>query len=307
MVISPELIPIATLMVSIAVLYLASQRAITHAIEIARTLHISEFAIGFVLVSVATSIPELAVSISGALKGSLGLVVGNVFGANVSDIALVLGITAVFARLHIRRKEFQNLTLILVGTSLLSLFLLLFEPGKNTGLFLLGIFVFYVLYVLKKEEHAQFANHRKQNLSNSFFLFFISILAVLISANYVVEGALQMAKIFNLTETLLGASIVAIGTTLPELSVSLAAVRKKLQHLAIGNIIGSAIVNLTLVLGTGLVLGPSIITLDFLRIIVFSVIVNTVLLYFITIRRQLEFKEGIAMLILYAAFLYILL
>ncbi len=306
MTISPEVMPIITLLVSLFALYLSSQRAITYAVEIARALRVSEFAIGFVLVSVATSIPELAVSITSALKGSLQLVVGNVFGANVADIALILGITAIFARIHIRPKEFQNLTLILLGISLLSLFLLLFEAGKNTGLFLIGVFAFYVLYVLKKEEKVVPRNH-EQILPNALFMFFLSIAIVLITANYAVEAVIQLARQFSLTETFFGATLISIGTTLPELSVSLLAVQKKLQHLAIGNIIGSAIVNLTLVLGTGLVLGPSLIALDFLKLIVFSVIVNTVLLYFIVVRRQLAFKEGITLLILYAAFLYILL
>ncbi len=300
-----ELVSVATLVGALVVLYLASQRVITYSIDIARALRITEFAIGFVLVSIATSLPELAVSVAGAFKGTSAIAVGNVFGANVADIAFILGIVAVFSKLKIKQDEYRNLTLILLGTSLLSLFLLLFEIGKGTGLLLLGIFVAYVVFVLKAEKE-DVPQDNKVNLPLSLVLFIISIAFLILAANIAVDSALAVARQFNLTEQFIAASIISLGTTLPELSVSLFAAKKKLTGLAVGNLIGSCITNLTLVLGAGLTLGPSFVAVDFLRLIVFSIIVNTVLLYFVLVRKKLELAEGLVLLALYALFLFTL-
>ena len=138
------LISLAVLVASLLVLYKSAEKSIVHAISIARISGLSEMAVGFVLISISTSLPELVVAITSALKGGVDVSVGNVFGANISDVTLIIGVVAVFSKVFVSRKEMKNLALILLGASLISLLLIVYHPDKLTGILLLLIFLGYV-------------------------------------------------------------------------------------------------------------------------------------------------------------------
>ncbi len=294
---------------SLLVLFKAGEKSIQNAIALARLVGMSEFVVGFLLVSVSTSLPELAIAISSALDGSSAISLGNVFGANLSDVLLVVGASAVFGGLVLNKNDFKDLVLILLGSSLISLVLVLYTPGRLTGVLLLLSFLAYVYYLLTKKKQGLLVavktpfDFRKFFLTLFSFAFFI--LLVLASSKIAVDNAVLLSGFFGVSELVLGATLISLGTTLPELSVSVLAARQGRFRLALGNAVGSSIVNLSLVFGTTLALNPVAgegLT-SLLRLIVFSVIANIFLLYLILIRKKIDKKAGFALIFSYVAFL----
>ena len=294
------------LVVSLLVLARASQFVIDNAVVLARFFRISEMAVGFVLVSVATSLPELLVGIMAALEKQTGLVVGNVFGSNIADILLVLPITVIVAgAISIKKKQAGKLTKILFITSALPLVMLLNAYASFYGVFLLAVFVAYVYYVLRERIplEAGGVSVAGKTAVASAFLFMIGAAVVIASSKFAVDYAVQLASLMGVSKAFIGATVVAVGTSLPELSVDVAAVMRKHSELALGDILGSCITNLTLVLGASLVVGASVFNIGaFLNLLVFMLLANLVLWQFIE-RVRLTRREAFVLLALYVIFL----
>ncbi len=290
------------LMVCLAILLETSKKATEHAVEVARKLNVSETAIGFVLVSVATSLPELTISVTSALNRKLDLSVGNVFGANISNLLLVTGIAAFVGVGMLSIRETRRLALILLGVTMISFPLLLFEPGRIMGLILVVVFFAYSFYLMNQgKETVRARNFRKAIPEILFFLTFIA--AVILSAKITVDFALRLSNSIGIAETILGATLISIGTTLPELSVSLAAARSNHMTLALGNAIGSCLVNISLVLGTGLLIYPFVTTASAARLILFSIIANVLVLFLAGVVKKLDRVGGAILVTAYVAFL----
>ncbi|MFH1750493.1 MAG: hypothetical protein ABH863_02340, partial [Candidatus Micrarchaeota archaeon] len=143
--------PLFLVLAGMVVIYKSAEKTTEYASLIARFLGISELAIGFILLSVATSMPELVISISAALRGSTDLSVGNVFGANISDILLVLGAAAVLRVVNVRRKDLKELVMILLATSILSMLFVIYRPGRAGGFLLFLLFLSYAYWMLTKD------------------------------------------------------------------------------------------------------------------------------------------------------------
>lgn len=288
------------------VLIAAGRWAIESSKRLAIYFGISEFAIGFILLAVATSLPELAVSISAGLMKQSEIIFGNVIGSNIADILLVLGISALIADIKVESKHLIDSAEILLFISLVPLILL----GRGTiglygGLVLLVIFVIYSFFLIKTHTTVEIKNHTKALKKVFMFAVFgISVALLLFSANAFVGSAVKIAEILKVSNMLIGLTLVAVGTSMPELVVSIAAVLKKNYSLAIGNILGSCVVNLTLVLGTGAILHP--IEINFLQMgsaTIALVIVNILLWYVLMKHKKISKNFGLIFLGLYAAFL----
>jgi len=297
---------IVFLLAALFILAKSSQVVMDNALLLARFFRISEMAAGFVLVSVSTSLPELVVGIIAALEGQEGIVVGNVFGSNIADILLVLGISVAAAgAIYVKKKQVGTLVKILLVTSVLPLVMLLNVYPSFYGIGLLLVFVAYVYYVLKEriplEAAGEVVSGRKAVFSAFLFLFGVAF--VIASSKFAVDYAVQLATLLGVSKAFIGATIIAVGTSLPELSVDLVAVLRKHPELAMGDILGSCITNLTLVLGTSLVIGSGAFNLlAFINLVIFMLVANVVLWYFIR-QGKLTRRDAFVLLALYVIFL----
>ncbi len=304
---------LAFLVALLSVLAKASEEVIKHAVVLARFFKISELAVGFLLVSVATSLPEFLVSVLSSVRGSeyTALSIGNVLGANISDLLLVLGASALVGKIAIDKKEIKKLLVLLAITAAIPVFIYFdflkrFALGQFVGAILLLVFAAYTYFILKEEIATEDGGRPvAKEAVVSALLFSAAAAIVLASANFAVETAVRLAATAGISKAFVGATIVSLGTTLPELSVSVVAMRKKLSGLAIGNVLGSCIVNLTLVLGTAAIINPLVANLYAYSNLVAFYFFATIALG-VLIRRGkgvLARNEGFALLGLYAVFI----
>ncbi len=297
------------LLAALAVLAKSSEWVIEHVMVIARFLRVSEFAIGSVLVAVATSLPEFVVAIVAGLGGehALPVSVGNVLGANIADLLLVIGASALVGRVVIKKHETRSLLAVLALAALLPLALFLTWAGQIVGFLLLVCFLVYGAFIFKQKTESDLRDGAPVSFSQALtaaLFFTVGIVLVVGSARFALDSAVSIAESFGLSKILLGATLVAIGTTLPELAVGLAAVKKRRSSLAIGNAVGSCIVNLTLVLGTGLFLAPVVLDAANYAVPLVFVFLSCALVGFFVLRREnIGRLQAVALLALYALFL----
>lgn len=311
---------VASLLAALLVLAKASEYAIVYASTLARLAGISEMAVGFLLVAVSTSLPELVVSVTSALSGSVQLGIGNVFGANIADATLVIAAAAITAKVTITREEHGQLTRILLAVSALSIVMVLGKLSAALGVALLAVFCGYVYFVLKQRVKFE-AGERKGavksvqqgirriaseigEFARALLFFSSSMLVIILASRFAVDTAVNFASAAGVGLAVVGATLVSIGTTLPELSVSISAARAGKSGLALGNAIGSCITNISLVLGLAIVINPAAADLaPHLGLIAYSLFVYLLLLFFIDYRRRLGKLEGGALVLAYLVFL----
>jgi cation:H+ antiporter len=296
---------VAFLVLFLLVLVQASELVIEKSIVVARYLRISELAIGFVLLSIATSLPELVVSVLAALQGQVGIAVGNVFGSNLSDIALVAGLGAMVQAFHVKKKEMLDLVRVLFITSILPLVMLVGNFGRFAGVVLLLVFVGFVYFILKKGYSADGGTRVEPGKAVfSTLALLAGIAAVIGSAKFVVDSSVDLALGFGVSPAFVGATVVALGTSLPELVLTLQAIRKKAHGLALGNLLGSAITNLTLVLGAAAVINPLAANLTTVfNLVIFALMANMVMWFFLQNSRVIDRKQGFVLFGIYVVFL----
>lgn len=323
----PLLVNLALLALSLVVLAKSSEIVVKNAVEISRKAGMNELAMGFLLVSVSTSLPELAVSVIASLSNNMGLSVGNVFGSNIADICLVIGLGAVFYPMKIMKKAHRDLIMILFMTSFIPIFFIRWpEVSRAFGFILLLLFLVFCYYSLsmritlnkevKSEGEAEepkkieglkgiiaFFFTEIGSVAKSLLFFFLGIAAVIVSSNFVVGSASGIAEMFGLSKSVLGATIVAVGTSLPELSVDLTALKNGHVNLALGDVMGSCMVNLTLVLGATLLLSPLAVNMGVFTNLIFFLLMSNLLLWFFLDREKLSKREGAILLALYIMFL----
>ena len=229
--------------------------------KIAKKLGVSELIIGLTLVAIGTSLPELMAGIFASISKDSGLIIGNVVGSNIVNIALVFGLSCFFVVYLKKDKELLNeLRFLFLTYILFLLFSLDLVINGYEGLALILLFLFYLVDLFKrKKEPEEFLEKqvkvrygKKESLFDhmKYYLFFILSLVVLIfSAKYVVSSSIHIANNFGISSKLIGLTVIAIGTSLPELSVTIQSIRKKYRGLLVGNLIGSSIINILLIIG----------------------------------------------------------
>ncbi len=306
------------------------------AATIAKKLGISHLVIGLTLVALGTSIPELASSVVASLKNSPGLVIGNVVGSNIANVCLIGGIAAIIANIKTNEKMLKRDGYIMLIVSFLvlifalnmtitwieSIIFLLLYIAYTTFLFDINpktkkkyhwdefIRYFFTLrYLITIRNMFNNKNKRKQKrpaLFKDFLIIIISGAAVIYGAKFFIESAIFFAKLFNVSDTLIGISLVAIGTSLPELAVSVSAAIKGYGNIVIGNIIGSNITNILLILGvSGLIIPITIVKTTLILIIPFMILSSIYLLIFLKSNWEIRRIEGVIFLIVYILFITI--
>jgi len=284
--------------------------------SLARRLKISELAIGLTVVAFGTSAPELVVSLAAAIGSHPEIALGNVIGSNIFNLFAILGITALIAPLAVQK----NTVRIEIPFSLLAAIILLllgnfnFLPNKKDmvswidGIILLvlfGLFLFYVYKSMKNSESAGDVSSAKTFSMFKSILFIVLGLAFLvIGGRIVVDSAVNLARDLNISEKIIGLTIVAIGTSLPELVTSITAVIKKSDDIAIGNIIGSNIFNIFLILGASALIKEMNYSPVFNMDIYFLIFGTLLLLLamFVGNKRKLDRWQGAVFLLLYVGY-----
>ena len=233
--------------------------------KVAERLKIPQIVIGLTIVAFGTSAPEAAVSISAALKGSADLAVSNVVGSNIMNIGVILGIAALITPLAVQKgtRKIEMPYVIIITLAMMLLGMFDGKLGWVDGIILwVGMIAFlvYLLNVAKKgngvPEEAEEENKKKQPIIWLIAKILIGGAAIVLGSNFAVDGATEIAKAMNWSDRLIGLTIVAFGTSLPELVTSVIAAMKKKADIAIGNIVGSNIFNVLFVLGTTALITP---------------------------------------------------
>ena len=251
------------LLISLAGIVFGADYLVAGAVSIARRLKISDFVIGAAIVGVGTSMPELVVSFIGAVQGNADVAIGNVVRSNIFNILGILGITALFFPIAVNKDNMKFEIPLCIGVSIL-LTILVFNffngnvptIGRPDGLVLLlcfALFMWYSFYRDRKQNAAVTEQSDVQEEKTPLWLAILKVaggLAVLItSCDFFVDNAVKVAKSFGVNDAFISLTLIACGTSLPELAASVAAALKKNTQLALGNIIGSNIFNITLILG----------------------------------------------------------
>jgi cation:H+ antiporter len=340
------ILDIVIIAISFVVLNWASNLVIGNAVKVSSITKLGKTAVGFSLIAFSTSLPELTVAIIAAVSGGAAISVGNVFGSNIVNICLVVGLAAIL--LHIRRvkgkisyKQFllhiwrhinprkkseteiniipsfakSELSSIYFGIFIASIvpMILIYISGATwaVGLILLSIFVAYMYRLTKvrmPSENGETTKEDAKKLKRYIFFTIAGALGVVASAYFLVESAVNIATSIGLSQQIIGATIIAIGTSLPELTLDLKSFLKGHPGLAFGDIIGSSFVNITLILGITLFVpalfgSPIVMQMEvFQSLVIFSIVTNMLFWYFIS-SNKIGWKEGVIFLFVYALFL----
>jgi len=258
------------------VLTISADKFVDSSSNIAKHLGMSPLLIGMIIIGFGTSAPELVVSILAAIEGNAGIALGNAYGSNITNIALILGSTALFRPIIVESQVVKKELPILIGITVISMGLLFdLQLSRIDSLVLLIIFSLLMMWTIlqsKKNKSDQLTLEVEQELQNSSSSFnlkkialtlVLSFIVLIISSRVLVYGAVGIATIFGVSDLIIGLTIVALGTSLPELASSIIAIKKGESDLAIGNIIGSNLLNSLLVVGVAGVITPVALSKDF--------------------------------------------
>ncbi len=288
--------------VGLAMLCFGGNWLVSGGVTIARKLRISNLVIGMTVVAYGTSTPELAASIAAAGEHS-AIILGNIVGSNIANVGMVIGIAAILVPLAIRKSVLKKEIPIMLAVSVLLVIISIDgELSQYDGILLLGglgVFAFYTLRdALKQREQNKEKTEpdKKSSHLKSIGLIGIGVVFLYIGAILTVDNAVVLAKEFGLSEKIIGLTVIAIGTSLPELITSIIAIRKGHAEIGVGNIIGSNIYNILMIMGVGATLGGVIISsdvyFDYAIMIIFSLsllialktgIINRIMGVFLTI------------------------
>ena len=264
------LLAIVAVIVGLAVLVWSADKFVDGAVGVAEFCGMSTLLIGMVVVGFGTSAPELTVSVISASQGNPELALGNAYGSNIANIALILGATALISPILMQRSVLRGDLPILLAVSVLSIILVWDgSVARWNGILLLIVFTAAMAYSIRRElkkaklekseslsGNADTAEPKKVSLGKSIFWLVLGLVLLVVSSRALVWGAVEIARTLGVSDLLIGLTIVAIGTSLPELASSIAAARKGENDLALGNIIGSNLFNTLAVVGLAAIVSP---------------------------------------------------
>ena len=301
------------LLLGFIIIIKGSDMLVDGSVNLAKFLKIPTLVIGLTIVAIATGVPEIAISISSSLKGSNGLLLGNLLGSNIFNILFILGLIAIIKPLHIKKEIIlKNYAFALL--SCLVLFIISYDIyfgdslvnviTRTEGILLLcfaGIFLYSTVLGATLDKNIKV---EKGKFSFKDILYIVvGIVLIGLSAEVIVNSAVNISKWLGIGEDLIGLTIIAVGTNLPELVTSIVAVRKGEIDIAIGNLVGTNIYNIFLILGLAATINPITISSNaFIDIIVLA-ITSFIVYIFIQHKKDINRKEGIIMILLYIIYI----
>ena len=301
-------IAIALLIVGFVMLTKGADWFVDGSSALAFRLGIPQLVIGLTIVAMGTSAPEAAVSITSALKGNEGITVGNVVGSNIMNILLILGIASVIVPLAVqkstRRIELPYMIAITV------LFGVLGYTGEMVtrvegGILWIAFLIYlgYLLWMAKKGKEDNEPDEKQKSLPVQLLMILTGLICIVLGSDFVVDGATEIAKVIGISERIIGLTIVAFGTSLPELVTSIAAARRGNADIAIGNVVGSNVFNILFVAGTSALISPVVFESKFVLDTAVATATAVLLLVCVCNKEgKLKRSGGIIMLAAYVAY-----
>jgi cation:H+ antiporter len=309
------------ILLGLVALFFGGEWLITGASRTALRLKVSPVVIGLTIVAVGTSMPELVVGVSAALQGNSGIALGNVIGSNIANVGLILGLVGMIRLIIVKDSLVKREIPIMIAVSLLAGLLLIDgELSRLDGLLLMIGFVTFNVYLYRQAKKGE--GHEvevemleelgtteaekdkvKVHIGVESIRILMGLIALIVGGQLLVEGASNIARAFGISEFVIGLTMVAVGTSLPELASSITAALKGEHDLVLGNVLGSNIANLLLILGATATIAPINVTATGLSLFEYTVMLGlAVLLIPFTLNRQLAKFESIAFLVAYFAF-----
>ena len=282
--------------------------------SVAGNFKVSKMLIGLTIVAFGTSAPEFAVSVKSLISGSGDIVLGNVVGSNIMNILLILGCAALFHSLNVTSNTVKKeIPMTILMTLLFSTLLMdqLFDKGvsnvftRSDGIVILLFFAVFIYYLISmaRNKIEDDKDTKYMPLWKAFLFTIIGIACIVLGSNLVVDNASELAKIIGISEKMIALTIIALGTSLPELVTSVTATRKGEYDIAIGNIVGSNIFNIGVVLGIPVTIFGGIQKVTFNYIDICAMIIAAVLLFLFSFKdKKLSRKEGIMFLIIFVIY-----
>ena len=285
--------------------------------NIAKKFHISEIVIGLTVVSIGTSMPELFVSISSALEGYADMAIGNVVGSNIANLLLILGLASMIKPVFFKRETRLIEIPMCLGITLI--FMLICNLGNDVtrldGVILLIMFVMFIAYTIimafkgekfdKEDGEPEETNSKESKTIKDIFFLILGIVFLRVGGDLTVKNAVNVANFFHLSEKIISITILAIGTSLPELVTSVSAAIKGKSDIAIGNILGSNIFNMLLIIGVSSIIKPIVYNVSYnFELIILSI--ATVILALFTIlppKNKMSRVNGTIYFLLYVAYM----
>lgn len=314
------LVPVISLIIGFALLVKGADYFVEGASSIAKQLHIPSIVIGLTIVAFGTSAPELAVSISAALKGSNDIAIGNVVGSNMFNLLMVIGFSAAITPFAVEKsmikRDYPLSVFAAALLGILSLDTILFRAnemmlGRVDGIILLICFAGFMYLTVKtalkereelKKVHEEEVENMSYSMGKSILISLVGLAGIIIGGNLSVDGAKEIARFFGLSEALIGLTIVAIGTSLPELVTSIVAAKKGESDIALGNVVGSNIFNVFLILGTSATILPMQVSSSYIYDISILIIVSVLVFLPIAKTKKVGRPMGIALILIYVAY-----
>jgi cation:H+ antiporter len=311
------LIDILLLIAGLVVLIMGGEFLVRGATSLALRVHISPLVVGLTVVAFGTSAPELLISLNAALGGSPDLAMGNVVGSNICNLALVLGVTVILGPVYVNPDSIRIDWPVTMGASVL-LFLLVRDQTLSFAeglVFVIGL-ISYTTFIIVNSRRASRAERAvatdldvpdtpSKSIYRDLLTILIGATGLYFGADWFVTGSIELAKFLEVSERIIGLTVVALGTSLPELVTAIVASFKKETDLAIGNLLGSNIFNILSILGiTSMVkqihVSETILNVDMLWMLGITLLILPLML----IRRKLSITEGVVLLAIYVYYIY---
>jgi cation:H+ antiporter len=304
-------ISIPLLAVSLFLIALVSDRIIRYTLVLSKVFGLSEMAAGFILLSVSTSLPELSVSTLASLGNEGGLSVGNALGSNIANLTIIIALAIFLSKseIIIRGESQKELVKFLFLSSIIPLFIVQRGSlGPVLGIVLIILFIYFSVTISKTPKESELSEHQedtgKTEKSSIAGLKFLACLAVIVVlSKLIVDSSVDIASFVGLPTSIIGATIIGIGTSLPELATTIQVLKMKHYEMALGNILGSCITNITLVLGISSLVSFSEVNVIAVQSIMFYVLISSLTVwYMISSSKSINKKGAIFLCLIYLAF-----
>ena len=299
---------------SLIILLFGANYLVKNIVYLGKKINVSNFVIASLTLAFGTTIPEFAVSLNAVLSlpPHPGIAVGNIFGSNIANILLILGVAALIYPIKI---NYDKLTRIEIKINFLIIFFpatIIFFNIANEGSFILSciailtlIFLMQQRFTLGKIDNSN--NNIGKSLISILFTLFLSLLAILIGSHFLLNGSIKIAEYFHISERVIGLSLVAIGTSLPELTTAIMASLKKIEGVALGNVLGANTYNILGILGIVEIIERSSISKNVMSIDIYFLTIATLLLSFVLWKRKkLDIKFSLIFLTTYIFYIYLI-
>lgn len=310
---------IVSVILGLIILVWSADKFVDGAVGVANYYHMSPLLIGMVIIGFGTSAPEMVVSALSSFQGNPGIALGNAYGSNITNIALILGLTSVLTPIKVQSRILKKELPILLLVTLISILILLdFNLSRIDAFTLIFIFIALMTWTIKeglKNKKDAFSKemkvelkHQEINIKYSFSILLVGLLTLVISSRMLVYGAVGFAAALGVSDIIIGLTIVAVGTSLPELASSIIAARKGEPDIVIGNVLGSNLFNTLAVVGISGVIHPMSIDQKILYRDIIVMTIMTLSLFFIgygfrfSDKGKINRKDGVFLLIAYIAY-----